>query len=72
MGSHMLKYHVEVPLGVFAVLFVNGVPLASAARYGVAAGCVAMVLMMLHGGSHHDARSGEEAAARAKETNRAA
>ena len=62
----MLKYHVAVPVGVFAVLFLIGVPLASAARYGVAAGCVAMVLMMLRGGSHSE-HSGEKVDTRAKD-----
>lgn len=54
MRSHMLKHHVGVPLAVFAVLILVGVPVASAAGYAVAAGCVSMVFMMVGGGhSHH-------------------
>lgn len=60
MHGHMLKYHVGVPLAVFAVLVVIGIPAGSAVGYAIAAGCVSMVFMMAGGGhrpghraSHH-------------------
>lgn len=52
MRDHMLKYHVAVPLVVMALLVLIGVPLASAVRAGIAAGCMSMVLMMLTGDGH--------------------
>ena len=55
MGGHLLKYHVALPLAVFGGLLLFGVPFAGAIRYGITAGCVAMMLMMLRGNSHeHD------------------
>ena len=55
MGGHMLKYHVALPLAVFGGLLLFGVPFAGAVRFGIATGCVAMMLMMLCGNSHdHD------------------
>ena len=55
MGGHMLKYHVALPLAVFGGLMLFGVPFAGAVRYGITAGCVAMMLMMLRGNPHdHD------------------
>jgi hypothetical protein len=49
MRSHMLKYHLGVPLAVFAVLVVFGTPVGSALGYAIAAGCVSMVFMMVGG-----------------------
>ena len=65
MGRHMLKYHVGLPLAVFGVLLLFGVPVATAVRFGVAVGCASMMLMMLGGGSHdhhepNDAMHNEE------------
>jgi hypothetical protein len=56
MGKHMLKYHVALPVAVFAVMVLVGVPVAGAARVGIAAGCVVMVLMMITGGVHRGHR----------------
>ena len=56
MGKHMLTYHVAVPVAVFAVMVLIGVPVAAALRAGIAAGCVIMVLMMVTGGMHHGHR----------------
>jgi hypothetical protein len=59
MGSHMLKYHVGLPLAVFGVLLLLGVPAATAVSFGIVAGCAAMMLMMLGGGSHDHHSSGD-------------
>ncbi len=47
MGMHMLKYHVGVPLVIFAVLMVMGVPVGSAVFIGAMAGCMSMMFMMM-------------------------
>ena len=49
--KHMLTYHLGIPLALFVVLLVFGVPVGTAFGIGVAAGCVAMVFM---GGQHRD------------------
>lgn len=50
MGRHMLIYHVGIPVAVFVVLLVTGLPLATAFGIGMMAGCASMVLMMAGGG----------------------
>ena len=49
MGMHMLKYHVGVPLVIFAVLMVVGVPVGTAVFIGAMAGCMSMMFMMMGG-----------------------
>lgn len=54
--GHVLKYHVLIPLGLFAVLLVVGVPVGAAFVVGMMAGCMSMMLMMGRGagmGSAH-------------------
>ena len=51
--NHMIKHHVLVPLGIFVVLVVAGVPAGTAFVVGMMAGCMSMVFMGGHG-SHHD------------------
>lgn len=48
--GHVRKFHVLVPLGLFAVLVVVGVPVGTAFVVGMMAGCMSMMLMMGHGG----------------------
>ena len=59
MGRHMLIYHVGIPVAVFLVLLVAGMPLATAFGIGMMAGCASMVLMMASGG-HHGPQRPEE------------
>ena len=49
MGMHMLKYHVGVPLVIFAVLMVVGVPVGTAVFIGAMAGCMSVMFMMIGG-----------------------
>jgi hypothetical protein len=44
--GHVLRYHVLIPLGLFAVLLVVGVPVGTAFVVGMMAGCMSMMLMM--------------------------
>ena len=53
MMTHMIKYHVLVPLGIFVVLLAAGVPAGTAFVAGMMAGCLSMVFMGSHG-PHHD------------------
>ena len=46
--GHVLKYHVVIPLALFAVLLVVGVPVGTAFVVGMIAGCMSMMLMMGH------------------------
>ena len=60
MGAkHMLKYHVLIPLGIFAVLLVVGVPLGTAFVVGMMTGCMSMMLMMVGGVGRQRGRRGE-------------
>lgn len=63
--GHVLKYHVLIPLGLFAVVVVLGVPVGTAFVVGMMAGCMSMMLMMGHGGvqrfRHLTGPSGAEA-----------
>jgi hypothetical protein len=68
MGRHMLKYHVGVPVAVFGVLLLLGVPTATAVRFGIVAGCAAMMLMMLGRGSHDHHSTGDDVAQDEEET----
>jgi hypothetical protein len=52
MARHMLMYHVGIPVAVFVVLLVVGMPLVTAFGIGMMAGCASMVLMMATGGGH--------------------
>ena len=67
MAMHMLKYHLAIPLAIFAVLVVAGVPVGTALFVGAMAGCMSMMLMMMGGqragvrapeGEHRSAPSG--------------
>ena len=55
MTSHMMKYHIAIPLLVVVALVVVGMPFGSALGAGMAAGCMSMMLMMVtgHGHGHH-------------------
>jgi uncharacterized membrane protein len=46
----MFKYHVVLPLALFAVLVVAGVPVGAAFVVGMMAGCMSMMLMMARSG----------------------
>ncbi len=47
MAIHMLKYHVGVPLVIFALLMVVGVPVETAIFVGAMTGCLSMMFMMM-------------------------
>ena len=49
MSSHVWKFHVLVPVGLFLVLLVAGVPVGTALVVGMSSGCVAMMFMMMGG-----------------------
>ena len=49
MAKHMLKYHVGVPLVIFAILMVVGVPVGTAVFVGAMVGCMSMMFMMMGG-----------------------
>ncbi len=49
MAKHMLKYHVGVPLVIFALLMVVGVPAGTSIFVGAMSGCVSMMFMMMTG-----------------------
>ena len=51
---HMLKYHVLIPLGLFLVLVVVGVPFGTALVVGMMTGCMSMMFMMMGHGSRDD------------------
>jgi hypothetical protein len=52
--GHMFKSHVMIPVGVFVVLVVVGVPLGTAIVVGMMTGCMSMMVMMMGGiASHH-------------------
>lgn len=55
--AHVIKYHVAIPVGIFAVLLVVGVPLGTALVVGVISGCASMMFMGMNrssGHQHHD------------------
>ena len=52
MRGHMIKYHVIIPAGVFAIALVVGAPFGSALVVGMMSGCVSMMVMMMAMGSH--------------------
>jgi hypothetical protein len=56
MGRNMLVYHVAIPLAVFVGLLLFGVSFTTALFFGLMAGCVGMVVMMVSGGGHDDHR----------------
>lgn len=59
-AGQMLKYHLLIPVGIFAVLVVVGVPLGAAFFVGMMSGCVGMMVMMMGGGREsHGARDNE-------------
>lgn len=62
--GHVLRYHVLIPLALFAVLLVVGVPVGAAFVVGMMAGCMSMMLMMGQGGAqlfrHSRGTSGAE------------
>ncbi len=49
MGVLMLKYHLGVPLAIFAALMAVGVPVGAAIYVGAMAGCTSMMFMMMGG-----------------------
>ena len=53
-AKHMLKYHVAIPLGIFAVLLVVGVPVGTAFVIGMMSGCMSMMFMMMGGVRRHE------------------
>jgi len=52
MRGHMIKYHVFIPLCVFAVALVVGAPFGTAFVVGMMSGCVSMMVMMMAMGGH--------------------
>lgn len=61
--GHVLRYHVLIPLALFAVLLVVGVPVGTAFVVGMMAGCMSMMLMMGRSGMQlfrHTGMSGAE------------
>ena len=67
MGMHMLKYHVGVPLVIFAVLMVAGVPVGTAVFIGAMAGCMSMMFMMMGGQKPSGGESQREGASDARD-----
>jgi hypothetical protein len=60
MGAkHTFKYHVLIPLGIFVVLIVVGVPFGTAFVVGMMTGCMSMMLMMMGGVGRQRGRRGE-------------
>lgn len=49
--GHVLKFHVLISLGLFAVLVVVGVPAGTAFVIGMMVGCVIMMSMIGHAGA---------------------
>lgn len=49
-AKHMLKYHLGLPVVLFAALLLFGVPLAAALPVAAMSGCLAMVLMVASAG----------------------
>ena len=45
--GHILKYHVAIPVTIFGVLALVGVPLGTAFVVGMMAGCGSMMLLMV-------------------------
>jgi hypothetical protein len=58
MAKHMLKYHVGVPLVIFAILMAVGLPVGTAIFAGAMAGCMSMMFMMM-GGQRSDDRESQ-------------
>lgn len=62
--GHVFRYHVLIPLALFAVLLVVGVPVGTAFVIGMMAGCMSMMLMMGRSGvqrfGHFRGTSGAE------------
>ena len=46
-GSHMLRYHFLIPVGLFLVLLVAGVSVGTALVVGMMSGCMAMMFMRI-------------------------
>lgn len=69
MRGHMIKYHVIIPVCVFAVALVVGAPFGTALVVGMMSGCVSMMVMMMAMGGRARAQSGtdERTAARTAE-----
>ena len=44
--GHVVRYHVLIPLVLFGVLLVAGVPVGTAFFVGMMAGCLSMMVMM--------------------------
>jgi len=57
--NHMIKYHLVIPAGVFAVALLVGAPLGTAFVVAMMTGCMSMMLMMT-GGGHGDHRRDRE------------
>jgi len=55
----MLKYHLLVPVGIFVVLVVVGVPLGTAFFIGMMSGCMSMMVMMM-GSRGHDSHADDD------------
>ena len=47
--GHVVRYHVLIPMALFGVLVLVGVPLATAFFVGMMAGCMSMMVMMGRG-----------------------
>jgi hypothetical protein len=61
--SHLLKLHVLLPVGLFLLLVVAGVPFRTAVVVGMASGCLAMLFMMTgHGSRGHPDHERERSA----------
>ena len=56
--SHMVRYHVAIPLGLMLVLVVAGAPLGTALFVGMMSGCMSMMIMMMRHGSHEKRERG--------------
>ena len=59
-ASHLVKYHVLIPLGLFLVLVVAGAPLGTALFVGMMFGCTSMMFMIMRRGSGEDRDSDSE------------
>jgi hypothetical protein len=58
MGArHILQYHVGIPVAVFLVAIVVGVPIGTAFAIGMMTGCMSMMVMMIAGMHAHARRN---------------
>jgi len=56
MRGHMIKYHVIIPVCVFAIALAVGAPLGTALVVAMMSGCMSMMVMMMAMGGHASAQ----------------